>query len=133
MQRFMGNKRPMDNIKIGLDEPQEDEYALIKILKDTPLEGMIFQNKSSFFLDNLQNISPKKKDKFKKSFIFYLKKLSLASNKQIVLKNPFHSFRIPIIQEMFPKAKYIHIYIEILLKLSHLLLICGISLEHKIY
>jgi len=42
MTKAMKPTRPMDNVKLGFDEPQEDEYALIKMTVDSPLEKLIF-------------------------------------------------------------------------------------------
>ena len=110
MKRFIGNKRPMDNVKVGVDEPQEDEYALLKISEGSILEDFIFPKKRSFFLDGLTDYSPNDKVHFISRFKKFLQKISINSNKQIVLKNPFHSLRIPLIKEEFPDSKYIHIY-----------------------
>lgn len=112
MSRMMGAHRPMDRVKLGFDEPQEDEYALLKLAPDSPLEKLIFPVQDEFFLNNYKDFFPKKQhlEKWKKAFIYFIKKLSYKTGKQIILKNPFHSLRIPLLNEMFPDALFIHIH-----------------------
>ncbi|MEZ5198903.1 MAG: sulfotransferase [Bacteroidales bacterium] len=112
MSRMMGTYRPMDKVKIGFDEPQEDEYALIKLAGGSPLEKLIFPDRDDYFLNNYSDFIPKNDHliEWKREFNHFLKKLSFQSGKRLVLKNPFHSMRIPLLAEMFPDAVFIHIH-----------------------
>ena len=38
-----------------------------------------------------------------------MKKVGFAAGKRVVLKNPFHSVRISLLETLFPEARYIHI------------------------
>lgn len=109
MQKVLGEKRPMDNVKIGPDEPQEDEYALLKLCKNTPLEQLIFKSKAKDFLNTENNFLPKDTNSFADALELFVKKIAMASGKRPLLKNPFHSLRISLLKEIFPKAKFIHI------------------------
>jgi len=110
MSKFIGNKRPMDNVRAGIDEPQEDEYALIKICKESMLEDFVFSKRNTFFLDGITDFSPRNEKAFINALKQFLKKINLSKKGQNLLKNPFHSLRIPMLNKAFPKAKYIHIY-----------------------
>jgi len=112
MSAMLGKQRPMDSVKIGFDEPQEDEYALIKLALDSPLEQLIFPKKNGYFLTNTTNFVPKKINlqKWKLALSGFCKKLILQSGKQVVLKNPFHSLRIKLLYLMFPNIRFVHIY-----------------------
>ena len=110
MSKVLGKKRPMDNVKIGIDEPQEDEYALLKLCKNTPLEKLIFQKSKKFFLDEYNDFIPENKHEFTEAIRLLVKKLTMGSNKKVLFKNPFHSLRISLLQKIFPEAKFIHIY-----------------------
>lgn len=112
MSRMMGAHRPMDRVKLGFDEPQEDEYALLKLAPDSPLEKLIFPDNNSFFLNGYKDFYPKEQylEKWKMAFFYFVKKLSYRTGKQIILKNPFHSLRIPLLNKMFPDALFIHIH-----------------------
>jgi omega-hydroxy-beta-dihydromenaquinone-9 sulfotransferase len=110
MSRMMSPTRPMDNVKLGFDEPQEDEYALLKLTTDSPLERIIFQNSKGYFLKNYKNFNPENTENWKEGIRQFCQKLNFATNKRIVLKNPFHSLRIELLKEVFPEAKFIHIH-----------------------
>lgn len=110
MTKALGSKRPMDNVKIGVFEPQEDEYALLKICEKTPLEKLIFQQSNQFFLDESNVFQLENEQSFITALNTFLKKLTLNSNKQIIFKNPFHSLRLKLLLKHYPKAKFIHIY-----------------------
>lgn len=113
MKIFLGKTRPFDQIKNGMDEPQEDEFALVRLTGFSPMLGLVFPKKDRFFLNGNSLFIPenqKKLDEWKQKTRFFYKKLSWFYKKQIILKNPFHSFRIKEILEMYPEAKFIHIY-----------------------
>jgi hypothetical protein len=110
MSSMMSTKRPMDNVKLGFDEPQEDEYAMFKLTADSPLERIIFQKPDGYFLKHYKDFIPKNKEAWKEAITQFCTKLSFASHKRIVLKNPFHSLRIGLLKEIFPGVKFIHIH-----------------------
>jgi hypothetical protein len=112
MTKMMSPKRPMDNVALGFYEPQEDEYALIKLASGSPLENMVFPKSKSYFLLEYDNFIPREKEieEWKKALNEFCKRLSYPEGKRVLLKNPFHSMRIPLLLEMFPKAKFIHIH-----------------------
>lgn len=111
MGRALKGTRPMDQVKLSMDEPLEDEYALFRLCSYSPLERLIFPKSKEYFLNNFPNFLPtdEKLPKWKESVRYFYKKLTLENNKIILIKNPFHSFRINVLNEIFPKARYIHI------------------------
>ncbi len=112
MSRMMGTHRPMDQVSLGFDEPQEDEYALLKLAPDSPLEKLLFPDNDAYFLNGFTDFYPKENhiEEWKDALSHFMKKLSFQSQKRIILKNPFHSMRIPLLNEMFPDALFIHIH-----------------------
>ncbi|MFW5793117.1 MAG: sulfotransferase family protein [Bacteroidota bacterium] len=112
MSKVIDDKRPMDNVKLGPDEPQEDEYAIVKMVKNTPLEKIFFRRNNKDFLDELrcemenERISPQ----WKLAFSNFLSRLIYRKKLVPLLKNPFHSYRIKELKKLFPNAKFIHIY-----------------------
>ena len=110
MTKVMSNKRPMDNVALGFDEPQEDEYALMKLTLDSPLTKLLFPKNDEYFLNGYKDFIPSDKEKWEKELFNFCRKLDFESGKRIVLKNPFHSMRIPMLKKMFPDARFIHIY-----------------------
>jgi hypothetical protein len=51
-------------------------------------------------------------DRWKAAFILLLKKLTLRSDRPMLLKSPPHTGRIKILLELFPDARFIHIHRE---------------------
>jgi len=108
--RLMGSSRPMDNVRIGMNEPQEDEYAVFRLTTSSPLERLIFPEKKGYFL-NQASFLPEGKllDDWKKGLTHFYRKIYYATGKRIISKNPFNSMRIPLLVKLFPEAKFIHI------------------------
>lgn len=112
MTEMMSPKRPMDNVALGFYEPQEDEYALIKLAPGSPLEKLIFPTSKSYFLLDYDDFFPPEKaiEDWKKAMKDFCKRLTYPEGKRVLLKNPFHSMRISLLRDLFPKAKFIHIH-----------------------
>jgi hypothetical protein len=102
----------MDNVKLGFDEPQEDEYALVKMGIRSPLEKLVFPVDDNFFLTGTQSLIPEEKNlsQWIDNFRIFYKKLVFQTGKRVVFKNPFHSLRIDLLKEIFPNAFFIYIY-----------------------
>ena len=111
MGRALKGTRPMDHVKLGMDEPLEDEYALFRLSSYSPLEKLVFPNNKEYFLNQFSEFLPqgKKREQWADALRYFYKKLTLENNKIILIKNPFHSFRIKLLNEIFPKARYVHI------------------------
>lgn len=104
--------RGMDNLPAGWDMTQEDEVALMAMTLLSPYIMMAHQrdpSQYSRFFD-LQELTPDERELWQKSFLWFLKKLTVRANKPIVLKSPTHTYRIPILMKMFPQAKFIFIH-----------------------
>ena len=110
-KQVVSEHRPMDQVKIGMDEPQEDEYAIYRMTNFSPLENLVFPKSNGYFLNHGSSFLPGGDQliQWKKVVKEYYKKLSFRNKKRIVSKNPFNSFRITELHEMFPEAKFIHI------------------------
>jgi hypothetical protein len=111
MGRALKGTRPMDQVKLSMDEPLEDEYALFRLCSYSPLERLIFPKSKEYFLNQFSEFLPvnEKLTNWKEAVKYFYKKLTLENNKVILIKNPFHSFRINVLNEIFPNARYIHI------------------------
>lgn len=106
--------RPMDNVEAGFHMPQEDEVAIVLLSLMSPylmLAHPYHPEKYEQYYE-LTNLPPEKLAQWKQTFLYFLKKLTIKENKPIVLKSPTHTFRIPVLLEMFPNAKFIYIYRE---------------------
>lgn len=107
----MPSKRPMDNVRVGWDAPQEDEFALCSMGLPSPYLRMAFPNVPNRYLDylDLEGVSNTELDRWKKAFLTFLKGLTLDMDKRLILKSPTHTARIGLLAQMFPRAKFLHI------------------------
>ena len=104
-------RRPMDNMPLGFDRPQEDEFALCNLGAGSPYNTIAFPNRppqDQEFLD-FPGASPQAVDRWKAIFLWFLKCLTLRDPRRIVLKSPPHTGRIKVLLELFPQARFVHI------------------------
>ena len=107
----MPRTRPMDNVPLSPFTLQEDEFALIRMGSESPLEKLIFPSGKDYFLKAYDRYIPSgiKLEIWKNNLLSFYQKITLQEGKQIVSKNPYHTMRMELLAEMFPGAKFIHI------------------------
>ncbi len=113
LKRILPKKRRMDNMELGVTEPQEEEYAMVNLSNMSLYHGMVFPRNLKYYSKycSIDNLPPKTVKRWKKVFKRFLQKITLYSGgKQLVLKNPSNTFRVKLLLEMFPNAKFIHLY-----------------------
>jgi hypothetical protein len=103
--------RPMDNMKVGFDRPQEDEFALCMLGQPSPYLTIAFPNfppQDQEYLD-LEGIPEQKLASWKRSLLWFLKCITYKTGKRLVLKSPTHTARVKVLKAMFPDALFVHI------------------------
>lgn len=110
LQFLLPSRRPMDNMATGWARPQEDEFALCNLGVPSPYLTMAFPNRlqDQQYLD-LEEVSDADRNRWKQTFVRFLKCITLRNPKRIVLKSPPHTCRIKVLLELFPDARFIHI------------------------
>ena len=106
------DKRPMDDVKMDADFPQEDEYALGAFSPYSYYHGWCFPKNMDFYnrFVCFNDVSKDYIEDWKKVYMYLIKKVTLKENgKQLVIKNPSNTGRIRLLLEMFPDAKFVHI------------------------
>jgi hypothetical protein len=114
---FLPENRPGDNLKLDFSYPQEEEIALGNLQPISfyhffyfPRDIQDFIHESLFF----ENISESQRIKWKEAYIGLMNKALINTNgKQFISKNPPNTFRIKILLEMFPDAKFIYMYRDV--------------------
>jgi len=104
-------QRPMDNMPLGFDRPQEDEFALCNLGAGSPYTTIAFANRpiqDQEYLD-FEGVSAHALDRWKRIFVWFLKCVTLRDPRRIVLKSPPHTGRIRVLLELFPEARFVHI------------------------
>ena len=109
---LMPPSRPQDDMALGWKRPQEDEFALCNMGIPSPYLSLMFANRPAMdqeYLD-LQGVPPDDLSRWKRGLMWLLKCLTLETPKRLVLKSPPHTARIDVLRELFPDARFVHIY-----------------------
>jgi hypothetical protein len=109
----MPKKRPMDSIKLDIDSPQEEEYAIANTLPYSFSHIASFPQQRERLLKYLtfDDVPDRVREEWKKTFDFVLRKQTYKlKGQRLLIKNPLNTCRIKMILEKFPNAKFIHIY-----------------------
>ena len=109
---LMPRKRIVDAMPMGTDEPIEDELALLMITGLSPYLGFIFSRRFEQFQRYLsfREATSEEVECWKSGFAWFMKRLTLAHGKPMVMKSPPHTARIRLLLEMFPDARFVHIH-----------------------
>ena len=104
-------RRPMDNMAVSFEHPQEDEWALCNMGLPSNYLHQAFPNRPPPFREylDLRAVPPEALQRWKRKFHWFLTCLTVKSPKRIVLKTPQHTCRIRVLLEMFPNARFVHI------------------------
>jgi hypothetical protein len=104
--------RPMDNVPIDLETPQEDEFALCVATLRSPYLSFSFPRAIPRYDRYLtfRDVPDAEIQEWKSAFLWLLKKLSLKYDRPLVLKSPTHTARIRLLLELFPNARFVHIH-----------------------
>lgn len=106
------DQRPMDNMALGFDKPQEEEFAFINQGMRTPYLTIAFPNRGPQDVEylDLENVPQPEREKWKRQFYWFLQALNYTAPQQrLVLKSPPHTARIKLLLELFPDAQFVHI------------------------
>lgn len=107
-------KRPTDNVKLGSDLPQEDEFAMENSLTPSFYNFFYFPEDYKTLFDRtvlFKNLSENEIKKWEQTYKkLLIKGEANTSASYMVVKNPVNTARIPKLLEMFPEARFIHIY-----------------------
>ncbi len=113
MQRVMPSKRPVDNLDLKPDLPQEEEFALSNMMPYSYYNFWFFPQSMMEYCEKyllMNDISEKELSIFNKAFIRLIK-LSLhnTGGRRYLSKNPPHTGRVKELLKLFPNAKFIYL------------------------
>ena len=112
-QRALPKTRPMDNMPLGADLPKEEEFAIANMGIESMVNGLYFPQKFSEYTNRfvLFKGDAREKSNWKRNHLFLSQKLTLKNNnKTLLLKSPFDTGRVKELLELYPDARFIHIY-----------------------
>jgi hypothetical protein len=114
MKSLMPDKRPVDNVKLNVDYPQEEEFALNNEIPFSFYNWWYFPKKTREIANQyLFAISTSKKEveNWKSNFKRFVFRCLINTNGiRFISKNPPHTARIPQLLDLYPNAKFIYIH-----------------------
>jgi len=107
--------REIDNIPLSMDNPEEEDLAIANMSPYSYLHMYSYPRRATYFFETyityFGNLPKSTLDKWGKVYLLILRKATLkAGGKRLVIKNCADSARIKALLELFPDAKFIHIY-----------------------
>ena len=111
IQRFLPEKRPMDNVVIDLDNAEEDEVGICLSGAPSSYASLLFPSEAPILkFDPARDMTPGEAALWRRQWLGFLRRVQFQNpGKRLVLKSPTHSLRIAEILRQFPAAKFIHI------------------------
>lgn len=105
------SRRPMDNMKLSWDTPQEDELAMCVRGQDSVYRNAAFPKHGKSYLNSLDfdGYSQRQLDEWKSTHAEFINYLNYKYRKTLVLKSPPHTGRIATLLEMYPNARFVHL------------------------
>ncbi|MEP3479135.1 MAG: sulfotransferase [Fuerstiella sp.] len=104
--------RPMDNMKVTWDAPQEDDLALCVMSQISPSLVTAHPSNPKYFWDaiDFNRLPEQDVQRWRDSLKLLVRKMTYSCDKQVLMKSPFHMYHIPLLREMFPNSKFIYIH-----------------------
>lgn len=113
IDRALPETRGFDNVRVTLDEPQEEEMALGNLNPIGYYSIYYFPRRMHWHRDRalfFEETTAAERERFKRCYRDLVHKTSLAkAGRQLLFKNPPSTTRMPLLKELFPGAKFVHI------------------------
>ena len=108
----MPAQRPMDNMAVSLDLPQEEEVALANTSHLSWIHHLSFPQRAREYIEKYatMRLPPVDLARWERAYLDVLRKATLAcGHRRLVLKSPTNLGRTKTLRRLFPDAKFIHI------------------------
>ncbi len=108
---MMPSSRPMDNMAVGWNRPQEDEFALCNLGVPSPYLTLAFPNEPPQYPEyyDLEAIDELALDRWKRKLDWFFRAVTYRTPGRLVLKSPPHTCRIKTLLELFPDARFVYL------------------------
>lgn len=113
LERQLPRQRYIDRLPVTPTSPQEDEIALANMSPLSFYHGLYFPRAFDRLIDRgvfLDGCAPKEIAAWQERCVYFMRKLTLAQGRRLVIKNPVYTARPAMLRRMFPGAKFIHIH-----------------------
>lgn len=109
-QKGSSAQRPMDEMEVRPDSPQEDEFALLSLGARSPYEALLIPKilPDALKLTDPRDLSPQDEKRWREVFLSFLAGVSVRGmGRPIFLKSPTHGARVSTLRELLPDARYV--------------------------
>lgn len=108
---LLPSRRQMDNMRVGWDRPQEDEFALALLGAPSPYNTLAFPNRgpvdnAAYDLDGLPQVD---RERWARTFEWFVRSIAIKDPRRLILKSPPHTCRVPTLLKLFPDARFIYL------------------------
>ncbi|MCI0359248.1 MAG: sulfotransferase [Planctomycetaceae bacterium] len=112
LAKFLPQRRPQDNVRMAIGEPQEDEFALNCLTQMSWVLLWTFPRGAEHYerFLTLRQASPEEVARWQSALKWFVQKLTYCHRRPLVLKSPAHTGQIKLLLEAFPDARFIHIH-----------------------
>jgi hypothetical protein len=109
---WLPKRRLMDEVVVGIETPQEDEFALAVSTRLSPYLAWAFPRRWAHYERYLtfRGVARAEVERWKAGLLLFLKKLTFKYDRPLVLKSPPHTGRVRLLLELFPEARFVHIH-----------------------
>ena len=103
--------RPMDNVAMDPDFPQEEEFAMSSLTCHSYYQSIFFPSRMPGLFQSFALMKSPCLKQWRQQYVSFLKKVSYAKGgKQLLLKNPVNTVRLTHLLKLFPNARFIYLY-----------------------
>ncbi len=110
---FLPETRPMDNVRVSLDAPQEEDVAMANLSPHTFLHHLLFPQRSREYFESyylMQDLFPQILAEWRDDYLYILRVAAyLSGGKPLLLKSPTHCGHASQLLQLFPRARFVHI------------------------
>ncbi|HYW34451.1 MAG TPA: sulfotransferase [Balneolaceae bacterium] len=114
LQKGLPEDRGVDRVAVNPQSPQEDEIPVANLQKLSVFHALYFPanfrknfNRGVFFDD----VSDNEIEEWKSAMLYFIGKVAIHQDKQpLLIKNPVYTTRIHLLRDLWPNARFIHIY-----------------------
>lgn len=112
MKVLLPKKRPQDDVPVGFDRPQEEEFGMMMLGEGTPYITCAWPRlgpADTEYLD-LKGVPDTEKRKWAGAYMWFYRRLALKHRgKPLVMKTPANAARLRLLTELFPEARYVYL------------------------
>jgi hypothetical protein len=102
--------RPMDDMEVRPDSPQEDEFALLALGARSPYEALLVPDRLSeaLKLADPEDLAPADNARWQSIFLDFLRGVAVQGGKRpVILKSPTHGSRVTTLRRLLPDARFV--------------------------